>query len=155
MTTEDGQQLGIMSIREAQDRANEMGLDLVEVAPHANPPVVKIMDYGKHKFEESKAKKEQQKKNKQIEMKEVRLRPVTGAHDLDVKLNSIKKFLEEGRTVQVTVVFARRELQFKDQGLQIIQKVIQGVESVGSPERSPSFNEKRLSVRLLPAKKGA
>jgi translation initiation factor IF-3 len=148
---ENGEQLGVMTFRDAQDKANELGLDLVVVVPDVVPPVVKIMDSGRHKFKEAKKRKLQQKHSKQMEMKEVRLRPVTEDHDLQVKLTAIRKFLKEGKSTQVCVVFkSKRELQFKEQGLKIIGKIIEELSEVASVEKNPCFNNKKLIVKLIP-----
>lgn len=150
----NGEQLGVVPTHEAQRKADELGLDLVEIVPNAEPHVCEIMDYGKYKFDKNKKKKEDRKKNKEIEMKEVRLRPVTSEHDLKHKINDIKKFIEEGRVVQVFVWFKnRRELAFKDQAYKIIGAVAEAVKEVAVSDRPPVFNEKRLTIRLMPQKK--
>jgi len=141
-----------MSLRDAQQRAFDAGLDLVEIAPHANPPVCQIMDYGKYKFDKSKSEKERKKNQKQVEMKEVQVRPVTGDHDLETKINAVRKFIGEGRNVQVTCVFSKREVMFKDQGFDVIRKITEAVKDIAAAEAPPKFNEKRLQVRLRPAK---
>lgn len=151
----DGQPLGILSNRDAQQRAYDEGLDLVEIAANANPPVAQIMDYGKFKYEKGKAVKDQQKKNKGQEMKEVQVSPVIGDHDLQTKINHLTKFLEEGRQVQVTCVFSRRQIMFKDQGFEVIKKMTEAVALVGTPEKAPQFNEKRLQVRFRPVKESS
>lgn len=149
----DGETLGIMSNRDAQQRAYEEGLDLVEVAASANPPVCQIMDYGKFKYEKGKAVKDQQKKNKNTEMKEVQVSPVIGDHDLNTKTKQLIGFLEEGRSVQVTCVFSRRQIMFKDHGFAVIKKMTEAVTSYGVPEKAPQFNDKRLQVRFRPINK--
>lgn len=149
----DGQPLGIMSNREAQQRAYDEGLDLVEIAANANPPVCQIMDYGKFKYEKGKAQKDAAKKNKGAEMKEVQVSPVIGDHDLETKIKHLIAFLEEGRQVQVTCVFARRQIMFKDQGFAVIKKMTEAAAAFGVPEKSPQFNDKRLQVRFRPVAK--
>ncbi len=146
----DGEQLGIMSNREAQKIALDNGLDLVEIVANANPPVCQIMDYGKFKYEKNKALKDQQKKQKGQEIKEVQVSPVIGEHDLTTKINHLKGFLNDGRQVQVTCIFSRRQIMFKDQGYAVIKKMIDAVASLGVPEKPPQFNDKRLLVRLRP-----
>lgn len=146
----NGDQIGVIPTYEAIRRAEEQGLDLVEIVPTSRPPVCQIMDYGKFKYEQSLKEKEQQKRNKQLEMKEVRLRPVTSDHDLDVKVNMARKFLEDGRPVQLTVVFKRRELMFKDQGIVILKKMVESLKELGTAEKSPNFTGKFLMVRLKP-----
>lgn len=146
----DGGQIGIVPTYDAIRRAEEQGLDLVEIVPTSRPPVCQIMDYGKFKYEQSLKEKEQHKKNKQLEMKEVRLRPVTSDHDLDVKINMARRFLEDGRAVQLTVVFKRRELMFRDQGISILKKMVESLKELGTAEKSPNFTGKFLMVRLKP-----
>jgi translation initiation factor IF-3 len=149
----DGVALGIMSNREAQQRAYDEGLDLVEIAANANPPVCQIMDYGKFKYEKCKAQKDQQKKNKSSEMKEVQVSPVIGDHDLDTKTKHLIAFLKEGRQVQVTCVFSRRQIMFKDHGYTVLKKMTDAVVGIGVPEKAPQFNEKRLQIRFRPLNK--
>jgi translation initiation factor IF-3 len=144
----NGDQIGIVPTYDALRRAEEQGMDLVEIVPSSRPPVCQIMDYGKFKYEQSLKEKEQQKKNKQLEMKEVRMRPVTSDHDLEVKINMARKFLEDGRAVQLTVVFKRRELMFRDQGIAILKKMIESLKESGTAEKSPNFTGKFLMVRL-------
>jgi len=146
----DGQSLGIMPLRDAQQRAMDQGLDLVEVAPHAQPPVCQIMDYGKYKFDQSKKAKDQKKNNRPVLPKEVQVRPVTCEHDLQTKIAAIKKFIEEGRNVQVSCIFNKREVMFKDQGLQIIHRIMEAVTDVAIADGQPKFNEKRLQIRFRP-----
>jgi len=152
--TMDGQALGIMPLREAQQKAMDAGLDLVEIAPHAAPPVCDIRDYGRWRFEQSKAKKQQIKNQTHVKMKEIQVRPVIGQHDLGTKIASLKKFIAEGRSVQVTCVFSKREIMFKDQGFQVIANITEAVKDVATPESPPKFNEKRLQVRFRPVKGG-
>ena len=154
--TMDGETLGILPIKEALQRAWDAGLDLVEIAAAANPPVCQIMDYGKFKFEQGKKKKEQNKKNqeqaKKNKYKEVQVSPVIGENDLETKIRQVREFLEEGRPVQVTCIFARRQIMFKDQGFAVITKITEGVKDIGTPESAPRFNEKRLQIRFKPSK---
>jgi translation initiation factor IF-3 len=141
-----------MPTRDALQMAFEAGLDLVEVAPTADPPVCRICDYGKLKFEKSKAKKVSIKNSKQAEMKEIQVSPVIGDHDLITKINAVKKFLMEGRTVQVTCIFSKRQIMFKDQGFKVMEKITEAVNEVGTLERQPAFTDKRLQTRYKPAK---
>jgi translation initiation factor IF-3 len=153
LTLDDGTQVGVVPFWEAYNRAQEMGLDLVEVSAHSNPPVCKIMDFGRHKFEESKKRKNQGKNSRNTEAKEVQLRPVTGDHDLETKMSAARRFLDEGRIVQVTVVFRNREMHFREHGVDIINRMIDGLKDVSQPDRPAAFNDRRLSVRLMPTKK--
>lgn len=145
---QDGQQLGIFPLREAQEKARQLGLDIVEVAPNANPPVCQIMDWGKYRFEQKKKQKEKTRKNKQIKMKEIQLKPLIEEHDLGTKISAIKNFLLEGRNVQVTMLVEK--LIHKEMALEIMSKVVSSVKDAGSPEKSPFFMKRRLSVRILP-----
>ena len=153
VTGEDGSPLGIMPLVQAQTLAWDQDLDLVEVAPQAKPPVCKIMDYGKFRFEESKKKKDQQAKNKPIQSKEIWLRPVSADNDIQTKVAQARKFLDEGRTVLVGVEFKRREMSYRDQGRQIIEKVIQLLANAAKPEAFPKFEGNNFSVRLKPLPK--
>ena len=142
----DGQNLGMMPLQQAQELAYQHGLDLVEISPQ----ICSIMDYGKYRFDQKKEKKKQQSKSKAIAAKEVRLRPVSGDHDVEIKINQIKNFLMEKRIVFVTVVFKNRELVHKDQGRKIIERIVQETADVGRTESMPRFEGKHLSVRLIP-----
>jgi translation initiation factor IF-3 len=140
-----------MSIRDALQRAWDADLDLVEIAPNAVPPVCEICDYGKKRFEKSKAKKREAKNSKQVEMKEVQVSPVISGHDLQTKVNMIKRFLGEGRHVQVTCVFSKRQIMFKDQGMQVMQQITEALKEVAILDKQPTFNEKRLQARYRPS----
>ncbi len=149
----DGDHLGIMPTQQAIDMAYNAGLDLVEISPGSTPPIAEIMDYSKFKFEEKKKKKDQQSKAKNIASKEIRLRPVSGDHDVDTKINQLKKFLEEKHPVSVNIMFKSRELMHKDQGWQIMRRIVSAIEDVGSAVSPPRFEGSKLSVRLVPKAK--
>ncbi len=149
----DDEHLGIMPLQQALDLAYQAGLDLVEIVPTADPPVCEIMDYGKFKFKEKQKRKEQQSKSKGIQSKEIRLRPVSGDHDVDTKISQLKKFLEDKHPVSVNIMFKNRELMHKDRGFQIMKKIIEAIDSVGSQVAPPRFEGSRLSVRLVPKSK--
>ena len=117
---DDGEQLGIMSSKEAQNLALSKNLDLVKISPNSNPPVCKIMDFGKYKYELAKKEKESKKKQKVVSVKEIRLRPMIDKHDLETKANMAKKFLESGDKLKVTIRFRGRELGHKEMGNQVI-----------------------------------
>lgn len=148
----EGNQIGVIPTYDAIRKAEEMGMDLVEIVPNTRPPVCQIMDYGRYKYERSIKEKEQRKKSKQLEMKEVQLRPVTSEHDLEVKVNTAKRFLEEGRAVQVNVLFKKREMMFRDQGMAIVKRMVELLKEHGSAEKAPVFTGKCLNVRLRPIK---
>jgi translation initiation factor IF-3 len=152
LTLDDGSQHGIVPLWEALRMAEDAGLDLVEVAPHNTPPVCRLMDYGKHRYDEARKKKHQ---NRPASGKELDLRPVISDHDLETKISTIRRFLEEGRPVQVTVVFRRREMRLLEQGHGLLVRVIDGCQQVGTPERQPMPTDRPMAVRLMPTKKPA
>lgn len=139
-----------MPIEEALDVAKKAGLDLVEVAPNADPPVCRIMDYGKFKYQASKKGQETKKKSRTIQLKEVRMRPRTEEHDLGFKLKNIRKFLEKRDRVKVTVLFRGREMAYMDQGIELLKRVAEEVEDVGSVEQAPTREGWRLTMVLVP-----
>lgn len=147
----DGKQVGIFPIEDALKVAEEEGLDLVEVAPNADPPVCRIMDYGKFKYQASKKVQEARKKSKAIQVKEIKLRPRTEDHDLGVKLRNLRKFLENKNRVKVTVTFRGREMAFKEAGVELLNKVAQEVEDTGKVEQTPTHEGKnRVSMVVVP-----
>ena len=149
---EEGQQLGVMTPREALDIARERGFDLIEVAPTAVPPVCRIMDYGKFKYEQGKRDRENAKKQRQSEMKAITLRPVTDDHDLNIKIKNIVKFLADGDKVKVTVRFKSRELSHPEFAHANLQKIVVGVqaEGVGTVERAPLVEGRQMIMILAP-----
>jgi translation initiation factor IF-3 len=149
---QDGQPLGIMPTYEARKLATEAGLDLVEIAPHAEPPVCHIMDYGKFKYEDSIKKKEQKKKAKSVQEKEIQLSPGIGGHDIATKLNHAKDFLEEGRKVQIVLKFHGRENAHRELGMQVIKDFIESLSDVAGVELPPRFEGKKLLARIEPKK---
>jgi translation initiation factor IF-3 len=148
-----GDPLGVVSSRDALRAAQEADLDLVLVAPNADPPVCKIVDYGKHKYEQSKAKKDH--KRKVQEVKGVKLRPGTDVHDLQVLVRKAKKFLEDGDKVRVTCVFRHRELAHPEVGREKLHKIAAELESLGKVDRDPILNgrEMVIVVNPIPGKK--
>ncbi len=140
----EGKQLGIVSTAEALKRAEEFGLDLVEVAPHANPPVCRIMDFGKYKYEKSKKEKEGRKRQHVITVKEIRMRPKTEDHDLETKLRQARKFLEQKNKVKFTVIFRGRELIYQDMGRQILEKVVDHLSDIAQPEGNIKMEGRRM-----------
>lgn len=149
----NGNQLGVLNINEALRLAEEENLDLVCVQPKANPPVCKIIDYGKFKYEKKKAEKEAKKNQHVIETKEIKFRPKIGDHDFDVKLNKILEIIAEGNRVKVTVTFRGRENMHKDVGLDILQKIVAQTATVASPEENPQSEGKTLFITLSPSSK--
>ena len=141
-----------MSSRDAQLIANEKNLDLVKISPNANPPVCKIMDYGKYKYEQSRKEKESKKKQKVVTVKEVRLRPGIEENDLNTKANQAMKFLKKGDKVKVELRFRGRELGHKDLGKQVMLKFIDLVKEFGEPTKAPAFEGNNMVVMIDPKK---
>ena len=151
---DDGGQLGIMTPREALAIARERGIDLIEVAPQAQPPVCKIMDYGKFKYEQAKKEKESAKKHKQSELKGIQMFPNIEDHDFNVKVRSAIKFLEDGDKVKVTIRFKGRQITHPEFGRQQMDKVTQMVSEVGQVEKPPSMEGRMMTMILSPLKAG-
>lgn len=141
-----------MSAKEAQTIANNKNLDLVMISPNANPPVCKIMDYGKYKYEQSRKEKESKKKQKVVNIKEVRLRPGIEANDLNTKANQAIKFLKKGDKVKVELRFRGRELGHKDIGKEVMLKFIDIVKEFGEPTKAPAFEGNNMVVIIDPKK---
>ena len=141
-----------MSAKEAQTIANNKNLDLVMISPNANPPVCKIMDYGKYKYEQSRKEKESKKKQKVVNIKEVRLRPGIEANDLNTKSNQAIKFLKKGDKVKVELRFRGRELGHKDIGKEVMLKFIDIVKEFGEPTKAPAFEGNNMVVMIDPKK---
>jgi translation initiation factor IF-3 len=148
-----GEQLGIMGLNEALQAASERGLDLVEVSPNSKPPVCRIMDYGKYKYQQSKRAAEAKKKTAKVEIKEVKLRPKTEEHDFQVKLKRAVKFLEAGNKVKVTIMFRGREVTHPEFGHRILNRVAEEVKDLGQPESVPRMTGRFMSMVIGPHKK--
>ncbi|MDR7421344.1 MAG: translation initiation factor IF-3 [Armatimonadota bacterium] len=148
-----GEQLGIVATRDALARAQEHGLDLVEVAPTANPPVCKIMDYGRFKYEQSKRDRDAHRKSKTQDLKGMRLSPKIGEHDFQVKVRQIKEFLAAGDKVRVAMWFRGREMAHPEVGRALLQRVVQMVADVGVVESAPKL-EGRNMIMIVAPKKG-
>lgn len=146
----DGTQLGIMLIEQALMKAREQELDLVEVAPNANPPVCKIMDFGKHLYQTQKKEQQARKKAHANEMKEVRLKTRIGQHDLDIKVNRAKQFLEEGHRVRFTMIFKGREITHREIGEEILNRVMEQIEEVCKVERPPFREGRNMALIVAP-----
>ncbi len=152
LVDEAGEMVGILSQKEALDRAYKAGLDLVEVSPNADPPVCKILDYGKYKFEEQKRRAEIRKKQKVIEIKEIQLRPVIDKHDFEVKMRSARKFIEDGDKLKVTLRFRGRELSHQELGTDVLNRVRETLEDIAKVEQYPKLEGKRMIMVMGPAK---
>ena len=144
--SETGEKLGTMSSKAATDIAMEKDLDLVLVSPNANPPVCKIMNYGKYKFEQAKREKEAKKKQKSFEVKEIRVTPNTEEHDFNFKVKNARKFLESGSKVKVTVRFRGRELNYVKLGEDILNKFIDDLSDIATPEKKPFLEGKNMFI---------
>lgn len=154
---EEGNQLGIMSPADALREAEDRGLDLVEVAEQANPPVCRIMDYGKYRYQQSKRAKESKKHQHTITVKEIKYRPKIDPHDFDFKTNHVREFLEAGNKVKITIMFRGRELAHPEFGKEIIARVVEAVEDLGQSEIDPQrlrLEGRNMSVMLAPLKTG-
>jgi translation initiation factor IF-3 len=150
---EGEQQQGIISTPEALEIARELGLDLVEVAPNAVPPVAKIMDYGKYKFENEKKVRDSKKKQKMFKLKEIRMQPKIDDHDLDFKSKHVKEFLGEGNKVKVTVRFRGREMAHTELGLDVLKDVLSRIEGEYVMDKAPAMEGRFMSMVLSPKSK--
>ncbi len=150
---EDGTQLGIVSLREALLKAEDADLDLVEIAPQAQPPVCKIMDYGKFKYQEQKRQHEAKLKQKQIQVKEIKFRPRTDDADYQVKLRNLIRFLTEGDKAKVTLRFRGREMAHQEFGLQLLKRVEEDLAEYASVEQFPKLEGRQMVMVLAPRKK--
>lgn len=147
----DSKQLGIVSPGEALRLADEHNLDLVEIAPTAKPPVCKIMDFGKYKYQQQMKDRENKKKQHVVKVKEVRFRPRIGEHDLIMKVNHIRKFLTDGYKVKITLMFRGRELAHKEVGVELINKIFEMLSDISVVDKAPSF-EGRTIITFLTSK---
>jgi translation initiation factor IF-3 len=147
---ENGDNVGVVARQDAMDRAVNAGLDLVEISPDAEPPVCKIMDYGKFKFEQQKKAAEARKKQKIVEIKEIKMRPAIDDHDYDVKMRAIKRFFDEGDKVKVTLRFRGREMAHQELGMAVLQRVKAELESVAKVESEPRLEGRQMVMVLAP-----
>ncbi len=146
----DGQQVGVMPIKEALAHAAEAHLDLVEVAPQANPPVCRIMDYGKFKYQQSKKQQEARRRATTIQVKEVKVRPKIEVHDMNFKLKNARRFLGEGDKVKISVIFRGREIAHTDRGFRILAQMAEALAEVGNIEQNPKLEGRNLSMIVSP-----
>ena len=147
---EKGEQMGIVEIRKAQAMADERSLDLVKISPNANPPVCKLMDYGKYRFEAGKREKEQRKNQKTVEIKEIRLSATIDLHDMEVKAKACTKFLSEGNKVKVNIRFRGRQITHGDIGLDVMDRFFAMVEEKAVKERPPKMEGRNMFMVLAP-----
>ncbi|MEX0729340.1 MAG: translation initiation factor IF-3 [Aquisalimonadaceae bacterium] len=153
LIAEDGEQLGVMSLKDALARAEEVGLDLVEMVPHPETAVCRIMDYGKHKFETSKKLQAAKKKQKQVQVKEIKFRPGTESGDYQVKLRNLRRFLEDGDRGKVTLRFRGREMAHQELGLHLLQRVEADLQDLAVVEQHPRMEGRTMVMMLAPKKK--
>jgi translation initiation factor IF-3 len=149
----EGEQAGVVTADRAREMAREAGLDLVEISPTADPPVCRIMDYGKFKYEQKKKANESKKRQHTFQVKEVRVRPKTGDHDIDVKVKAARKFLEHGDKVQVTVLFRGREIVHSTIGIEILNEIATSLQDISKVERPPRMENKRMHMILTPIRR--
>ena len=152
MIDDEGGQVGIVSIEEARELADDRGLDLVEVAPEARPPVVKLMDYGKYRYEAQRAAREAKKKQHHVQVKEVKFRPGIEDHDYQFKTRHARRFLEEGNKVKLTMMFRGRQVTHPELGRDVLLRVTEDLKEVGKVEIRPSFEGRVMSMVLAPIK---
>jgi translation initiation factor IF-3 len=153
LIADDGDQLGIKSIEEALALAQEKGLDLVEVAPNADPPVCKIMDFGKYKYEQQKKLQSARKKQTQVQIKEIKFRPKTDDHDYQTKLRHIRRFLGEGDRCKATIFFRGREIVHKDRGQAVLDRVVRDTADIAKVEQDARAEGRTLFIMLAPIPK--
>lgn len=148
----DGEQIGIVTLDQARERAEETGLDLVEVAPDARPPVVRLMDYGRFRYEEARAAREARKRQHTIQIKEVKFRPGIEDHDYAFKSRHARRFLEEGNKVKLTMRFRGRQVTHPELGREVLLQVVADLKDVGAPEGHPTFEGRVMTLMLAPLK---
>ncbi|MFZ1444192.1 MAG: translation initiation factor IF-3 [Candidatus Dechloromonas phosphoritropha] len=149
----EGEQLGVMSIRAALQIAEDAGVDLVEIAPMASPPVCRVMDYGKFKYQEQKRAHEAKLKQKQVQVKEIKLRPGTDENDYQIKLRNMMRFLEEEDKVKVTLRFRGREMAHQEFGMRQLERIKADLDAVGQVEQMPKMEGRQMIMVIGPAKK--
>ncbi len=146
----DGEQVGVVGLAEALAKADDEGLDLVEISPNSDPPVCKILDYGKYKYEEQKKRNEARKKQKVIEVKEVKMRPGIEQHDYDVKMRAMRRFLGEGDRVKVTLRFRGRELAHQHLGMKVLDRIRDDLEEIAKVEQLPKMEGRQMIMVVTP-----
>lgn len=147
---EDGENVGVTPTIEAIERAAQVGLDLVEIAPNSDPPVAKIMDYGKYKYQEQKKKAEAKKKQKTVEVKEIKMRPTIDTHDYDTKVRAMHRFFEAGDKVKVTLRFRGRELAHQELGMDLLKRVQDEVDEIAKVELAPKMEGRQMIMVMAP-----
>lgn len=151
LISSEGEQLGILSVRDAIQVAKDGGLDLVEVAPNSDPPVCRVMDYGKFRYQAAKKVQEARKKSRGGQMKEIKLRPHTEDHDLGFKIKNLKKFLDKRHRVKITVFFRGREMAYMNAGVELLKRVAEEISDVGTVEQPPTREARnRMTMVMIP-----
>ncbi|MGL5359033.1 MAG: translation initiation factor IF-3 [Shewanella sp.] len=153
LTGIDGEAIGVVSIRDAQNLADEAGVDLVEISPNAEPPVCRIMDYGKFLFDKAKSAKEQKKKQKQVQVKEIKFRPGTDENDYQVKLRNLIRFLEDGDKAKITLRFRGREMAHQNLGMDLLNRIKTDLDEYAIVESFPKMEGRQAIMVLAPKKK--
>ena len=148
MIDADGENVGVVSIKEALKRADEAGLDLIEISPNANPPVCKILDLGKYRYEQQKRKAEARKNQKVVEIKEIKLSPNIDTHDYEVKLRNAKRFIEDGNKVKFTLRFRGREMAYMEQGEEIMARIVEDSDLYAKVEQAAKLEGKQITMVL-------
>lgn len=146
----DGENIGVVTAREAMNYADEAGLDLVEISPNADPPVCKILDYGKYKYEAQKKKNEAKKKQKVIDVKEIKLRPNIDDHDYDVKMRNMRRFLSDGDKVKVTLRFRGREMAHQELGVDVLNRVKTDTDEIAKVEQEAKMEGRQMVMVVAP-----
>ena len=146
----ENNQVGVVNIDAAMDMAKEVGLDLVEIAPNSEPPVCRIMDYGKFRYQQKQKEKKSHKKQHNIVIKEIRLRPKIDKHDLDTKLGHARKFIEKGNRVQFSMLFRGREMLHLEQGREIMANIVETMEDIAKIDRHPNLQGRRMTMTVVP-----
>lgn len=146
----DGEQLGVMTPDDARKMAQDEGLDLVEISPTAKPPVCKIMDYGKYKYDKQKKEHENKKRQTKVVVKEIKLRPNTDVHDIEFKMKHVRRFIEDKDKVKITVQFRGREMAHMDRARDNLKKIVEGLTDIAEAEQEPKVEGRTLSVMLQP-----
>jgi translation initiation factor IF-3 len=152
LISESGEQLGIKHIRDAMDYAERRDLDLVEVAPNSDPPVVRVMDYGKYKYQKEQARKAARKKQVNVNVREIKLRPKIGDHDFNTKRGHVERFLRGGDKVKVTIMFRGREVQHPDLGEKLLRRLASDLEELGRVESQPNLDGRNMVMVMAPKK---
>lgn len=152
LVSETGEQLGIITSDEARTIAEERGMDLVEIAPNAEPPVCRLMDYGKYLYASAKKKQESKKKQKQITVKEIKFRPGTDIGDYDIKVRNLTRFLDAGNKVKVTLRFRGREMAHQELGMEMLKRVEEDLKEIGVVEQMPKMEGRQMVMVLAPVK---